>query len=467
MKKILASVLTAAMMLSMGTAVWAELPSDPDVSNDIIDGVTLKTEKENDNGVKLEECISVHLVNTPTSAYSVKLLDAESNVLTTVTPISEDLTSMYYGAEKIDCKIILGNGESDNWNQSTYYPKDDVVPAAIALYTGSELTDVYTITADDITPAEWVALDSTTSYTEGTSQDANFNKTYVINNGESPAETFTFKFEYLSYENNDGNADTDVVGPELDNVTTTFSALTENTNNVVNVSLAKYKFPAIGVYTYKVTEVTPDTKTTGVTYSDTPIYLVVTVLRNEDNDSLNDTENAYYVAAVHYETEDGMKTGAIVNQYDSGSLKVTKMINGNMADMDEKFKFTITFAADGTEIKSKITADATSGTWSEDGLTYTIELGHKEYVTFSNIPATATYTVTEDAENYTSDGGVWSDSTKTISANDEDTVTFTNTRTSEVDTGISVDSIPYIAMLGVVAIGGTGLVISKKRRSED
>ncbi|MBO5127241.1 MAG: QVPTGV class sortase B protein-sorting domain-containing protein, partial [Clostridia bacterium] len=44
---------------------------------------------------------------------------------------------------------------------------------------------------------------------------------------------------------------------------------------------------------------------------------------------------------------------------------------------------------------------------------------------------------------------------------------ITNNKGAEVDTGISVDSIPYIAMLGVVAIGGTGFIVSKKRRSED
>ncbi len=283
-------------------------------------------------------------------------------------------------------------------------------------------------------------------------------KKYQVNNGTAPAETFTFKFEGVSYVNNEGEADNTVTIPAIANVTISFDDLTQTTNKNQTVTINVNDY-ALGVYTYKVTEVAPTTKTTGVTYSEEELYLVLTILRDESGKK--------YVAAMHYQSATGTdKSTGFTNTYDSGSLQVTKEITGNMADMDKKFTFTITFTAPaGTQIKKAISTDATTGTWSEDGLTYTIDLGHNESVTLSNIPAGTTYTVTEEAGKYESTSS-FSDDTKTISANDQDTVTFTNTLTSEIDTGIGLDSLPYVLML-VVVCSGAVVFFSKKRASRE
>lgn len=283
-------------------------------------------------------------------------------------------------------------------------------------------------------------------------------KNYKVNNGTAPAETFTFKFEGVSYKNGDGQVVDNATIPAIGNVTIAFDALTATTSKTVEASINAADY-ALGVYTYKVTEVAPTTKTTGVTYSEEELYLVLTILRDEQS-------GKHYVAAMHYESATGTdKSTGFTNEYDSGSLTVTKKIAGNMANMDKKFTFTITFAAPaGTEIKSAIASNSENGTWN--GLTYTIALGHDESVTLSNIPAGTTYTVTEDAENYTSNGGVFTDTTKTISANDTDSVTFTNTLTQRIDTGIGLDSLPYVLML-VVVCSGAVVFFSKKRASRE
>ena len=285
-------------------------------------------------------------------------------------------------------------------------------------------------------------------------------KTYKVNNGTAPGETFTFRFTGVSYKNGDGNVVTGASIPEIGNITTTFSDLTETTTQYATKAINAGDYN-LGVYTYEVEEVAPETKTTGVTYSSEKLYLVLTILRD-------DSSGKHYVAAMHYQnatSED--KSSGFTNEYDSGSLTVTKKIQGNMADMEKKFTFTITFAAPaGTDINSTFASNSENGTWSEDGLTYTIALGHDESVTLSNIPAGTTYTVTEDKENYDSDNGVFSDDAKTISANDADTVTFTNTLTQGIDMGISLDSMPYVLMLVVVA-AGLFVLISKKRAARE
>lgn len=283
-------------------------------------------------------------------------------------------------------------------------------------------------------------------------------KKYTVNNGTAPAETFTFKFEGQSYENGDGEIIADATIPAIGNVTISFDAISETLSKTVNAAINANDY-ALGVYTYKVTEVVPTTKTAGVTYSDKALYLVLTILRDEQS-------GKHYVAAMHYESASSTdKSTGFENVYDSGSLKVEKKIQGNMANMDKEFTFTITFtAATGTEIKSTIASDSTNGTWN--GLTYTIKLGHNDSVTLSNIPAGTSYTVTEDAENYTSDGGAFSDTTKTISAGDADTVTFTNTLTQAIDTGITLDSLPYILML-VVVCAAMFVLFTKKRAARE
>ena len=293
-------------------------------------------------------------------------------------------------------------------------------------------------------------------YDQNLDKDPVVSKTYEINKGTAPAETFNFKFEGVSYKNGDGNIVSNAIIPDISEANISFDALSANTTKTVAASINAEDYE-LGVYTYKVTEVAPAIKTAGVTYSNENLYLVLTILRDENS-------GKHYVAAMHYESATGTdKSTGFTNKYDSGSLTVSKEIEGNMADMTKKFNFTITFTAPvGTEIKSAISSDCTTGTWSTDGLTYMISLGDGEEVTLSNIPADTTYTVTEDAENYTSDGGVFNDATKTISANDCDTVTFTNTLTQGIDTGINLDSMPYILMLAVVCMG-LFVFFSKKR----
>ncbi len=161
-----------------------------------------------------------------------------------------------------------------------------------------------------------------------------------------------------------------------------------------------------------------------------------------------------------------MDSTGYTNQYDSGSLTVTKHIAGNMADMSKKFTFTVTFnSGDKTwDASSVVISDAQDSDWDASTKTYTCKLGNNESVAFSNLPAGVTYTVSEDAQNYTSNA-VYSDDTHTISADDEDTVDVTNTLTNDIDTGISMDSLPYILMLAAAGIGM--VVFFAKKRSHN
>lgn len=299
------------------------------------------------------------------------------------------------------------------------------------------------------------AVEDGNSYVDQINQQPSISKTYKVNNGTAPAETFTYTFEAVSYKDATGTRDDSVAIPEIEAATTSFGEISQNTTipAVLDIDVDDYK--DLGVYTYKVTEKIGDTA--GVTYSAEELYLVLSVILNAEDEKC-------FVAAMHKGSADNeVKVNTLTNEYDSGSLRVEKQIEGNMADMDKKFKFTITFDAGDKKFLSKIVSDNENGKWDAETLTYTVSLGDDESVTLSNIPAGVTYTVKEEESPYASNF-VYSDTaeTKSISANDTDTVTVTNTLTQPIDTGVFMDSLPYVLLL-VGACAGLVVFFARRR----
>lgn len=287
---------------------------------------------------------------------------------------------------------------------------------------------------------------------------ASFTKEYFVTNGTAPAETFDFNVEYQSFKNNEGVDETVTTYPTVTLGDAVFnSALSATDTADVSVEISNYEDVALGIYTYKITEVVPTTKTAGTTYNSQPIYLVVTVLRDEE--SMN-----HYVAAIHYETEEGAKIGKITNEYDAGQLTVTKEITGNMADMSKQFTFTITLTApEGSKFadNQNVCSNKEAMVAKTDSVwIITVPLGDGESINITNIPVGTTYTVEEDAETYTSTHTTAADGS--IEGGDSDVDVWTNELTSEVDTGIALESMPYVLILAVVA-GAFVLATVKKR----
>lgn len=104
--------------------------------------------------------------------------------------------------------------------------------------------------------------------------------------------------------------------------------------------------------------------------------------------------------------------------------------------------------------------------WTDGQATATIDLKDDEKVTFSNIPYDVTYTVVE--EDYTSDGYSasynFADSSKTINSS-SDSVTITNQKQKDIDTGITTDNLPYIMMFAAVIVIAGITLVSRKRRN--
>lgn len=233
------------------------------------------------------------------------------------------------------------------------------------------------------------------------------------------------------------------------------------------------EYTKVGVYEYTLEEFAGDTA--GVTYRTDTLKLVVTVINVEGG--------KIRVAGVHTESTGKEKSDKFDdNKYSAGSLNVKKVVEGNLGDKNKKFDFTVVFTNNtGKEIKSTITAkvagaavDDFNVSWNANKqYTYKFSLANDETATFENLPYGVTYTVTE--ADYTGNNGGYLDPTPAYSEDSgthntidtaSETLTITNTKTGDVDTGVILDNAPYMLMLAVVAAGAMTLVIKKRREEE-
>lgn len=191
-------------------------------------------------------------------------------------------------------------------------------------------------------------------------------------------------------------------------------------------------------------------------------------------------------------------TKNVINLYytlKTSALKVSKSVTGLLGEKSVDFKFRL-------YIKSTSASYASNATWEkhttdtnqtissgnslgvaesykqfggEQYAAYAFVLKHNETIEFNNLPVGA-YFVEEDdysGSSYTTtyilDG---SDPTpgNTVMVelqNSGAVVKFTNERTLKPDTGVLLDTLPYIVILAVVVGGGILLVLRKRRKNDD
>ena len=306
----------------------------------------------------------------------------------------------------------------------------------------------------------FAATDEETTYTDMST--VTLTKEYTLTNAgtTSPAETFNFSTLTCTSVTDAADGVTTANAPVPTIASVSYAAgEAGGANKTKNITITLPTYTSVGIYTYTFTET--DGGTAGVTYRSAPITLVVTVIEQSGK---------VRVAAVHTEEANGTKSGTFNNEYSAGSLLVTKNVTGIMGDQQKEFTVKVTFNAPaGDTVREAITyRDGTvdntiAANWT-GSKEVEITLKHGETVTFTNIPYGVTYNVVEN--DYTTDGYDvasynFDDNNKKIDSASEN-VTITNNKGGTVDTGINMDSMPYILLLAVACVG-LFLFISKKR----
>lgn len=169
--------------------------------------------------------------------------------------------------------------------------------------------------------------------------------------------------------------------------------------------------------------------------------------------------------------EDKVYYGRFIKE--SSNLKISKTVTGLLGDTKKAFTFTI-MPTDGTKTFTITESDIVEK--SDEGVTYdlskkTFTLTHGAYITLS-LPV-GSYVVEETAvDNYTAKYKIGSadevpgNSAEVTLGDTNQTLAFINHCGLKPDTGVLLDTLPYIVILAVVA-GGVALLMLRKHRKED
>lgn len=307
--------------------------------------------------------------------------------------------------------------------------------------------------------------ETTTLVSEATKYEAVFKAYTVLGATDDtlyPAETLKF------------TVTPDAANPDTTNLTVDDLVVDGNADQLLVINVPSYS--KVGVYKYTIAETAGNTQ--GVTYTTDTIAVTVLVTYNYEEGKL-DTEIVLSTA-----DGEGGKVDTFTNTYKVGTLTVTKTVSGNLADQSVEFEMTVTFNSANPVLSDITVTDASTNTETTvtgDGWTtktVTINVKHGETVTFDNIPEGVTYTVVEAAKHGLEGGTLdvnsavdtdytvtYTGETGTMAHTEEEvdcTAAVNNHKDTTVDTGIVLDSMPYILILAVAAFGMFAMVTKKR-----
>lgn len=161
------------------------------------------------------------------------------------------------------------------------------------------------------------------------------------------------------------------------------------------------------------------------------------------------------------------------------SLVIKKLVEGDSADKTKDFTFKLTFTKASTDDQGTFVGQVGSTSYTfENGKEKTITLHHDQSLVFDNLPAGTRYKLVESgSQGYKAtasynENGVIRNQTGTASADFTQTSilvgekpndnTITNSLPDVTPTGLLIDNLPFILMIGLGLAGF--VVLSKKRR---
>lgn len=360
---------------------------------------------------------------------------------------------------------------------------------------------------------------SAVTYTAAAGDDSfSFPKNLVVDStAQIPNVEFTFTIEPgTAVPGGAGNALEILAGPTTataptissaqftSGMTTTAGTPTDDTDTTkkfavddVVVDFTGISFTAPGVYRYVVTEEANNYN--GITNdANATRYLDVFVFPSDEDATVleistislrtvaTNFERVYDQEAgiykYQYVSTPDVKTSEYTNTLETVDLEFAKAIDGNQADKNKKFTFTLEIEdanpGDYTvEIVGENVVDENSNVTANNGA-YTITVGSDgtctaifyltdgESVKVNDLNVGYSYTVTEDAEDYESTDGLagYLDATSDTDVEDDVKTGYTNTREGAIPTGVIITIAPFV--IGILVLGAVMLfMVSRRRRA--
>lgn len=280
---------------------------------------------------------------------------------------------------------------------------------------------------------------------------------------------------------------TDSSGNPFTGKTVTMDAVAGNTDwgtKTAQEVFGDLNFSRPGTYDFVVTENGTDNKLVDYNVNNSSyVVRVTTVWADESRTGVN------VIGVTVHEDDSGNagnkiadpnnRGGMFVNRaLDNASLTVAKRVAGNQADENEQFPFTVALSnLEPTTTYTYTDVNGASQTVTSDAsgnLSVSASLKHGQSISFTDLSAGATYSITEGGVNLGSapadakvngytpsiEGADW-DLSET--GTKHDSVTVTNTKNTTSVTGLAVTYLPYIGGLAAAGLGAGALVISRRR----
>jgi len=239
----------------------------------------------------------------------------------------------------------------------------------------------------------------------------------------------------------------------------------------LQVTIPSYTKP--GVYTYTITENAGNAQ--GETYSTASVGLTVLVDFDYTDPKYPDGKLVAHPGIT--KNAEGNKDDDFQNLYEVGDLEISKTVTGNLGSKTEYFDVEVTLNAT-KNVQSEITISG--GTHADNptsiALGWTgekkvnLKIKNGETIKLENVPKDVSYTVVEAAAHAAEDP-TYSDPTKgyTVTYANEAgsttasavTTTITNDKANTPDTGIVLDTMPYMLLMLLAAAGF--MMIGRKR----
>lgn len=178
---------------------------------------------------------------------------------------------------------------------------------------------------------------------------------------------------------------------------------------------------------------------------------------------LNPNKWSYVYVGTYSRGSESVTSGIITNELAATDVVISKEVGGNMGILDMEFEFTAT-------LSTGVFAEGQGYTLSDDGKTATFSLMHGEQITLNGVPLGAELTVTESNGVYVVTVTAGQDTYQNgaaIEVTPELNINFYNYYDVPVDTGVAMDSIPYVMILFVAASAIFFVMMRKRISFED
>lgn len=310
-----------------------------------------------------------------------------------------------------------------------------------------------------------------------------------------PTFTFNFTKSAVSGTPVGGDIQNTVANmPSINSVSTTSSWTNATgddvddtyTNNVIQTLTANVTFTEVGTYTYTFKEASGTER--NMTYDPTEYKVVFDVAKTDtDNDgeydALEVATQLLYDVTNNNTKVDSVKFTNTVEPF--ADVYVVKEVTGVKGDITKPFDFTITITDEGSH--EYVIEELNNGTWSAvtgtegtivGGTALTVSLKHNQRVHIKNVMVKTQYSASESGNsNYTTtyklagianinDGSQVSD---LVVKETDNEVKFINNREDviDIDTGVIINTLPYVMLVAVAVVGLVLIVKSKKNKTTE